>query len=133
MAGASSAATPSEGFFRDLERARTRALVEADMELAAQLHAVDYELITPGGAAMPGRQYLADIASGRIRYLVFEPASDMRVRINPGSGVVRYVASIDIRFGDEGEVARAWHTDIYEQRGGRWQAVWSHATRIPPA
>jgi hypothetical protein len=25
-----------------------------------------------------------------------------------------------------------WHTDIYEKRDGHWQAVWSHATRIPP-
>ena len=24
-----------------------------------------------------------------------------------------------------------WHTDIYERRNERWQAVWSWATRIP--
>ena len=23
-----------------------------------------------------------------------------------------------------------WHTDYYEWRGGRWQAVWSQATRV---
>jgi hypothetical protein len=23
-----------------------------------------------------------------------------------------------------------WHTDYYERREGRWQVVWSHATRI---
>ena len=26
---------------------------------------------------------------------------------------------------------RFWHTDIYELRDGRWQVVWSQATRIP--
>ena len=24
-----------------------------------------------------------------------------------------------------------WHTDVYEIRDGRWQAVWSQATQIP--
>ena len=28
------------------------------------------------------------------------------------------------------EVADALHADDYERRRGRWQAVWSHATRI---
>ena len=25
---------------------------------------------------------------------------------------------------------RFWHTDMYDLRDGRWQAVWSQATRI---
>ena len=25
---------------------------------------------------------------------------------------------------------RFWHTDVYELRDDRWQAVWSQATRI---
>lgn len=25
-----------------------------------------------------------------------------------------------------------WHTDCYEWRNGRWQAVWSQATAISP-
>jgi hypothetical protein len=24
----------------------------------------------------------------------------------------------------------AWHTDLYEHRGGRWQATWPQATQI---
>jgi hypothetical protein len=25
-----------------------------------------------------------------------------------------------------------WHTDLYEQRDGTWQVVWSQATTIQP-
>ena len=28
---------------------------------------------------------------------------------------------------------RFWHTELYEVREGRWQAVWSQATRIQTA
>jgi hypothetical protein len=35
---------------RATERARLRALVDKDMEMANQLHADDFELINPGGA-----------------------------------------------------------------------------------
>ena len=33
---------------RDIERRRLRALLQADMDTAAALHADDYQLITPG-------------------------------------------------------------------------------------
>ena len=32
--------------------------------------------------------------------------------------------------GAEGELWQYWHTDGYERRDGRWQVVWSQATRI---
>jgi hypothetical protein len=46
---------------------------------------------------------------------------------------VRYRCHIEVR-GASGETdfGTFWHTDIYEQRAGHWQAVWSQATRIPP-
>ena len=61
---------------RDIERRRLRSLVEADMDTAGALHADDYQLITPRGYAMSKREYLDQIASGRLRYLVFEAASE---------------------------------------------------------
>jgi hypothetical protein len=32
--------------------------------------------------------------------------------------------------GEPMELARYWHMDVYEQRDGRWQVVWSQATQI---
>lgn len=117
---------------RDVERRRLRALVDADIAAARQLHAHDYQLITPGGAALTGDEYLADIASGAIDYRVFEPASEIEVKVFGDGGVVRYKARIDIRFSSGGrDGGLFWHTDIYRLGDGRWQAVWSQATRIP--
>ena len=122
-----------EAFLGDLERARLRALVTVDLELAETLHAPGYQLITPGGASLSREAYLGGIASGELDYQVFEPASDVAVvRLGEGGAAVRYQARIVIRFGAGGHDAGVfWHTDIYALRDGRWQVVWSHATHIP--
>jgi len=114
----------------DVERQRLGALVAGDMELARALHADDYELITPGGRALSKAEYLGDLESGEMRYEVFEPASPIRTRVVAGAGLVRYQARIRVRFGDDVDSGVFWHTDFYELHDGRWQAVWSHATRI---
>jgi len=119
-------------FFRDLERARLRTLVAADMAGARALHAPDYQLVTPGGRVLSGVDYLGDIESGALEYVVFEPASEIAVVLFDSGAAVRYQALIDVRFAPGGsDHGRFWHTDIYARRDDRWLAVWSQATRIP--
>ena len=135
-----------------LEHARTQALVNQDMASADALHAADYQLITPGGKVFDRARYLAAIASGELRYLAWQvgagssaedsagdpaqaPAHDgpvqagadpvMAVRRTADMAIVRYPAVL--RFGS-GQQLRCWHTDSWELRAGRWQAVWSQAT-----
>jgi hypothetical protein len=121
-----------EAFLAELERTRLRALVARDLEVAASLHAPGYQLVNPGGAALSREAYLGGIASGDLDYRVFEPASDIAVvRLGDGGAAVRYQARIDIRFGaGERDGGLFWHTDLYLLRDGRWQAIWSQATRI---
>jgi hypothetical protein len=83
----------------ELERSRLRSLVERDMVVAEQVHAVDYELITPGGHTRTKATYLSDVASKRLEYLAFEPASSIAVRATPDLIVLRYIARI--RLGSE--------------------------------
>jgi len=119
---------------RDTERRRLRSLVAADMNTADALHAADYELITPSGYAMSKHDYLDRIASGRLRYLVFEPASDIAVRGGGEVALLRYQARISITEDNEADASMTcWHTDCYEWRDARWQAVWSQATVIRSA
>lgn len=119
---------------RDTERNRLRSLVAADMDTADALHAADYELITPRGYAMSKHDYLGRIASGRLRYLVFEPVSGIAVRGSGEVALLRYQARISVTEdgGDDAAVMTCWHTDCYERRDARWQAVWSQATVIRP-
>jgi hypothetical protein len=120
----------TEALIRETERARLGSLVAPDLAAAERLHADDYELITPGGAVLSKRDYLDGIASGELDYSVFEPVSDIRVRLYGRAAILRYQVRIEILVDDERDAGVFWHTDAYELRDGRWQAVWSHATRI---
>jgi hypothetical protein len=111
-----------------LERRRLRALVDADLTTADELHADDFQLINPGGASFSKQSYLQAIASGDIDYIVWEPESIASL-VSGDAGCVRYRSTIEIRVrGELSAAARYWHTDYYERRDGRWQVVWSQAT-----
>jgi Domain of unknown function (DUF4440) len=111
----------------DIERLRLRALAEGDTDTATPLHADDYQLITPNGTPMSKDDYLGSIGSGRLRYRVFEPVSDIAVLGEAPVAVLRYQARISF---DDGPGFICWHTDCYRLRDGRWQVVWSQATAI---
>lgn len=131
--GAAHEADPAEAeadLLRATERRRLSALVAADMEQAHQLHAHDFQLITPSGAALTKEQYLGRIASGEFDYLVWEPES-IEVRLHGQVALIRYQARLQIVVrGQKGQLGHYWHTDSYEKRDGRWQVVWSQATEI---
>jgi hypothetical protein len=115
---------------RSIEHKRLRALVEADMEVARQLHADDFQLITPTGDSLSREQYLGAVASGDIDYLVWKPDA-IEVRLSGEMALIRYSSQIEIVVGSQRiPLRRYWHTDSYERRNGHWQAVWSQATEI---
>jgi hypothetical protein len=117
---------------REIERRRLRALVEADMPTAAELHADDYELITPLGVAVSKEQYLGAIGSGQLTYARFEPVSEIAVRLGAEFAVLRYQAAIFLSGGGTRPPSTYWHTDVYQLRDRGWQVICSQATLIPP-
>jgi len=82
---------------RNIERARLRALVSADMTAAEPLHAPDFQLITPIGAALSKAEYLGAVAGGHINYLLWEPG-DIAVRLSASGAVIRYRARLEVVF-----------------------------------
>jgi phage baseplate assembly protein W len=100
------------------------------MQIANLLHADDYQLITPGGACLSRQDYLGGIESGLLDYHLFEPASEIAVKTFDAVAVVRYQARIELARPGQSDRGVFWHTDVCELRNGRWQAVWSQATRI---
>jgi hypothetical protein len=115
---------------RATERERLRSLIAPDLNAARSLHADDYQLVTPGGATLSKEDYLGQIESGALDYRTFEPQSELAVRCYGQAAIVRYRVHIEVGFGDGRDAGEFWHTDLYELRDGRWQAVWSQATRI---
>ena len=119
-----------EEIVRTTERERLHALVEVNMDVAYQLHAEDFQLITPGGSSLSKEQYLGRVASGSINYLLWKP-EEIDVRLHDWMAVIRYQAQIEIITGGKKlPLGHYWHTDFYEKHTGRWQAVWSQATQI---
>lgn len=113
-------------FFIALERRRTQALVRRDLATARELHAPDYQLVTPGGATFSLDDYLGKIETGRLIYTHWE-FERVAVRIGAELTALRYRATLCFEGGEPFEV---WHLDIYERREERWLAVWSQATAI---
>lgn len=120
---------------RQVERKRLRALVDADIEAARQMHSDDFQLVNPAGMPLSREAYLGALTSARLDYIAWEPG-DIAVRFYGNAAVIRYR---DARFDVDSE-GRAlhrgpmYHTNVYERRDGRWQAVWSQASGIitPP-
>ena len=124
--------TATAEHIRSTERARLRALVDASMIVARRLHAGDFQLINPAGMALSDEEYLGFVATGAVDYLSWEPTSPIRVRVHGTQAVIRYRSHIEVVVFGEPQSLDAWHTDLYERRGGQWQAVWSQATEIQP-
>ena len=128
--------TPAQSVQAELLRAteldRLRALVEGDLDRARELHAEDFQLITPSGQELSKDQYLRRVASGDLNYLAWD-AGPIAVRLYAANmaAVIRYRSELEM-MSDGHHVPRRhyWHTDLYELRDGRWQVIWSHATRI---
>jgi hypothetical protein len=124
--------SPAEAeLIRATERERLRALVNKDMEVANKLHADDFELINPGAQVWSKQEYLGALTSGELTYRLWEPDTEIKVRVYGGSATIRYRSRAEvIQQGQQVPARGAWHTDLYEKRDGRWQVVWSQATGI---
>lgn len=116
--------------FRTLERSRIRALVERNMDLARQLHAVAFQLITPTGHRYTGDQYLEEIETGQLKYMAWDP-KEIEVRMHANVAMLRYQARLEVDSGGgQTSTFHCWHTDVYELIDDLWQVVWSQATAI---
>jgi hypothetical protein len=116
--------------FRELERSRLRALVQRNMGLARQLHAFDFQLITPTGHLYTVEKYLGEIETGQLKYMSWDP-EEMEVRMHAKVALLRYRARLEVDSGTgRTSTFHCWHTDSYELINGLWQVVWSQATAI---
>ena len=81
---------------RTTEFERLRALAAKDMEVARQLHADDFQLVTPLGAVFSKEGYLGAVAAGHIHYLAMELDGPIDVRMYDQVALIRYRSQIEI-------------------------------------
>jgi len=116
---------------RAAEQKRLSALLAGDIEVARELHADDFQLVTPLGAVFSKEEYLGAVAAGIVHYIAMELDSSIDVRMYRDVALIRYRARIEIEVqGQPYPLTPCWFTDAYEKRGGQWQIVWSHGTMI---
>lgn len=115
---------------RATEHARLAALVAGDAAAAATFHADEFKLVNPVGAVLSKADYLAAVSSGEVDYIVWQPA-EISVRQEGRQAVIRYRSDLQVTVGGRALPRTPhWHIDVYEKRGGKWQVVWSQATRV---
>jgi uncharacterized protein DUF4440 len=116
---------------RAIEHARTQALVEADTATARRLMADDYQGINPGGQPLSRDDLLAPVKAGVLDFLVDRAASPISVRLYGDAAVLRYQRDFDLVIAGTRLTHKAWSTELYERRDGRWQIVWEQTTAVP--
>lgn len=65
-----------------------RALVEADVQRARELHAQQFQLVNPRGETLTRDEYLGGIESGRLDYLLWAPVSEIAVRLHGDAAAI---------------------------------------------
>ena len=96
---------------RDLERARLKAFVDADVATGRPLHASDFELINPAGDVLTRDDMLGAVGAGVLDFQVYEPVSRIKLRLYGNRAVMRDKSNIDVVLADVGRLThRAWHT-----------------------
>jgi Domain of unknown function (DUF4440) len=116
---------------RAIEHKRTQALVDADTATARKLMADDYQGINPAGEPLSREELLAPVKAGVLDFLVDTSASPITVRLYGDAAVLRYQRKFDLVVAGTRLTHKAWSTELYERRHGRWQIVWEQTTAVP--
>jgi hypothetical protein len=116
---------------RAIEHKRAQALVDADTATARKLMADDFQLINPGGAPQSREELLGAVKAGVLDFLANGPASPITVRLHGDAAVLRYQRNFDLVIAGTRLTHKAWSTELYERRHGRWQIVWEQTTAVP--
>lgn len=113
----------------EIEKIRLKALVDADIRTAEQLHADEFQLISPIAFVFTKELYLGQIDSGYLDYKQWD-FNDASVRLYKNVALIRY-SDTEFCVFENGELAcnaLLTHTNLYEKHKGRWQIVWSQAS-----
>jgi uncharacterized protein (TIGR02246 family) len=114
-----------------IEQQRITAITGKDADALQRLLADDYHLINPGGQQVGKFDLVNGIREGFISYSLWEVDGAMAVVASEAMAVVRYRASLQVTVQGEAQPPqRLWHTEVYQQRDGAWQAVMSQDTRV---
>lgn len=112
-----------------LEEEFAEAIVKNDSEAIGQFVADDWIIIDPDGEIVDQSRFFEVIKSGALTHEMME-SEDLRVRVYGDSAVVTGVTRTKGKFMGQEFRTQERATDVFVNRGGRWQCVLTHLTRF---
>jgi ketosteroid isomerase-like protein len=114
----------------DLDRKRMQAMAQQDVATLKELLADDL-IYTHSSARLDTKQSLiGNMESGATVYNAVEP-SDVKAQDVGSAVVLTGVARIRVTSGGNPNAFAVRFTDVYADRGGKWQMVAWQSTRLP--
>lgn len=118
-----------------IEKSRTVALVQSDLNTVDKMLADDLTYVHASGKIDSKASYLDALRSGDLRYLSWEP-KELHARSYGDTGVVTgkyHVRTIDQRVQGQALDVQIIFLSVYAKRGGHWQQVAWQSTSEQPA
>ena len=120
---------PAPADLAAIERARLRAVVDADGPALWALHDPGFILCSPGGGIWDRDRYVGGLCDGSVSYTRFEAVTPIEVLQSRDLAVVRYRSVIDLTTPHGGGHLECWHLDTYVRDAeAGWRCRWSQAT-----
>jgi len=115
-----------------VERAWLDAYVQRDAAALSRIVADDYMITYGSGQTYNKAQTMADFERPRPANFSYTfTTEDTVVRVLGETAVLTGIVIQRTRMGERETVTRSRYTDTYVRRGGRWQVVASHLSRLP--
>ena len=113
-----------------LEQQRMQAMMDADAETLNRVLADELTYVHTTAALDSKESFIGTLSSGALNYESIA-STDAQVRIYGDTALV--TGNGDVRVTSNGRRNRfsIRYTDVWAQRGGRWQMVAWQATRLP--
>jgi len=114
------------------EKDRFAAIVNADEAALNRLLADDLTYTHSNANMQTKAQFIADVKSGAIDYVVMQPnESDWKVRVHGNVAIVNGTANVNVIDHGNNLKFKIRYTNDHVNRGGSWQMVNWQSTRFP--
>ena len=120
----------SEPDVRTLDARRFDAMVKGDTAALDGLLADDLVYTHASGKVDSKASFLDDIKTGQLRYKVIRP-EDPKLSVYGDTAVATGLAAVEVNNHGQELNMKLRYTDVWVNRGGKWQMVAWQATRLP--
>jgi ketosteroid isomerase-like protein len=121
---------PADAAVKAAELARFEAATKNDLDTLGKLLADDLTYSHATGVLETKEVFLASLKSGKLQFRKIEPA-DLQVRVYDKTAIINGTAKVSVVSDGQPKDISLRFTDVWVNRGGRWQMVAWQSTKLP--